>query len=488
MIRTKLPLAFTGLLFFTLLSWHCTKIDTTTLGSGLIPAVDNVNTFDTLLNIIPNNIDSVLLGKGCTTIYPTDEHVLGYIGNDPYFGTTKATLYTEVKPPVFPFYLPGKPADRTLDSIVLVLSYRRTYGDASIQQSVEVHELNPTGAAGFVPDSNTCTVYPFKPLILGSAFYTPARLVDSVKGFKDTTNNVLRIRLSAALGQKFLTPDSSVTSAFYSDSLARDFFKGFAIIPGATGNALNYFSLSDNNTRLAVYYKVKNASGKNDTTVTNFRFNVAANSANNIVRTRGASEIVSVANKNSNPLGDNFIYVQTTPGSGAMLNIPGLSVLSNRIIHRAELIVEQATPTALDKILTPPPFLFIDLQDSANGSFHPVPCDFNTVDGQPDIGTYGGFRTVVKNAAGDSVSRYTFVISRYVQKIVTNKKPNLLLRLMAPNYVRTAAPYYDQCNLPIQQLLFALNNIAYGRIKLVGGNATSTQVNRIRLRIIYSKI
>ncbi len=488
MIRTKLPLAFTGLVFFSLLSWQCTKIDTTTLGSGLIPAVDNVTTFDTLLNIIPNNIDSVPFGKECANIYPNDDHVLGYIGNDPYFGTSKATIFTELKPPIFPFYLPGKTTDRTLDSIVLVLSYKQTYGDALLQQSVEVREINVTGPKGFIPDSSTCTVYPVKPLVLGSLLYTPARLTDSVKGFRSNTKNVLRIKLSAAFGQKFLSPDSSVTSAFYSDSLFRDFFKGFAILPGATGNALSYFNLSDTNTRLALYYKVKNAAGTIDTTVTNFRFNIAANSTNNIERTRGASEIFNASNTRSNPAGDNFIYIQTSPGSSAQLTIPSLTGLSNRIVHRAELIIEQVTPTAIDKLLTPPPFLFLDLKDSANGAYHPLPCDFNIVNNQPDIGTYGGFRSLVKNASGDSVSRFTFVISRYVQRVITNHRTNAVLRLRAPDYVRIPTPYFDDCNFPIQQLIFALNNIAFGRLKLVGGNAVSTVVNRIRLRIIYSRL
>ena len=33
----------------------CTKIDTTHLGSDLIPSVDNVNTFETTLDVVANN-------------------------------------------------------------------------------------------------------------------------------------------------------------------------------------------------------------------------------------------------------------------------------------------------------------------------------------------------------------------------------------------------------------------------------------------------
>ena len=476
-IRTKLPLAFTGLIFFSLLNWHCTKIDTTNLGSGLIPAVDNVNTFDTIISVVANNFDSIPFGKECAIIYPTDEHALGYIGNDPLFGTTKATIYTELKPAAFPFYFEAKPADRTLDSVVLVLSYKRTYGDSTtIPQRVEVHEIANT----FNPDSSSCSFYPFNAPVLGSATYIPQRLSDSVKAFRDTSNNQLRIKLSNSFGQSLLARDTIQT-----DSLFKDFFKGFAIIPDNSGNALTYYGLTDANTKLAFYYKYKRANLADTTVVTNFSLYPGDHSANNIVRNRSGAELNNFSNTNSNPAGDNFVYIQTTPGTYAELKIPGLTGLSNRIVHRAELIMEQVFSTsAFDNFLTPPPFLFLDIKDTSN-SYRPVPCDFTSAGGQPDIRTYGGFKTTVKDPLGNSIARYTFNISRYVQKIVTKWRTNSTLRLRAPDYVRTSASYLDDCGQALPPLLFPLNNIAQGRVKLVGG---STATNRIRLRIIYSKL
>ncbi|MDB5223498.1 MAG: hypothetical protein JWN83_2165 [Chitinophagaceae bacterium] len=480
MIRTKLPLAFTGLIFFSLLSWHCTKIDTTTLGGGLIPAVDNVNTFDTILNVVANNFDSIPFGKECAVIYATDEHALGYISNDPLFGTTKAVIYTELKPQTIPFAFEAKPADRTLDSIVLVLSYRRVWGDSTIPQRVEVHEITGT----FNPDSSSCSTYPYNAAVLGSATYTPARLSDSIKTFRDTTNNQLRIKLSNSFGQSLLARDTMQT-----DSLFKDFLKGFAIVPDNSGNALTYYGLTDANTKLAIYYTYKRTSLPDTSIVVNFGLYPGDHSANSIIRNRSGAQINNFSNTNSNPAGDNFIYVQTTPGSFAQLKIPGLTGLSNRIIHRAELIMEQVYSTStVDNYLTPPPFLFIEFKDSANGYYHPVSCDFSTATGQPDILTYGGFKTTVQDASGNSVARYTFNISRYVQKVITKQRAFPTLRLSAPTYVTTPIGYVDECNFPIQPLLFSLNNVAQGRVKLAGGNSSSTAVNRIRLRIIYSKL
>ena len=483
MIRTKLPLAFTGLLIFSLLSWHCTKIDTTTLGSGLIPAVDNVNTFETVLNVVANNFDSVTAGKECTTIYPTDEHALGYIGNDPYFGNTVATIYTELKPASFPFSFEAKPADRTLDSVVLVLSYKRVWGDSTLPQTVTVREISGT----FNPDSSSCSSYPYNTSILGSVTYTPQRLKDTVKAYGgDTSINQLRIKLSSSFGQALLSQDSSnQLNAFKSDSLFKAFFKGFAIVPNNTGNALTYYGITDANTKLAIYYKYKRTNLADTAVVSYFRLFNGDHSANNIARTRNNSEITQNVN---HPLaGDNNIYIQTSPGSFAELKIPSLDTLSNRIIHRAELIMDQVSPTALDNILTPPAFLFLDMKDSAKGAYHPVPCDFIVTGGQPDIFTYGGFKTNV-TVAGSNVTRYAFNISRYVQKVITNRKANVTLRLRAPNYVINTVPYIDYCGQGISQFIIPFNKVALGRVKLAGGTAAGSAVNRMRLRIIYSKL
>lgn len=489
-VRTKLTLAFTALLFFSLLNWHCTKIDTTTLGGGLIPAVDNVNTFDTTLSIVANNFDSIPVpGKGCATIFPTDDHALGFISSDPYFGTTKATIYTELKPSVFPFYFPATPTDRSLDSIVLVLSYKKAFGDSTLQQSVTVNEVLPNSGSDFIPDSSTCTAYSVKPIILGSASYIPQRLGDTVRVFGDTigTPIQLRIKLNNSLGQLFLSQDSSTNSIFYTDSMFRNAFKGFAITPGNTGKGLSYFGLTDANTKLAIYYKYKRVGLTDTSVVTYFNLNFGNVSANNIVRTRAGAEITTSSNANSNPAGDNFVYIQTSPGSYATLKIQGITGLSNRIIHRAELIVDQVySPSPLNQTFAPPEYLFLDIKDTGT-NYLPIPCDFTAPGGTPNISTFGGFRTTRTDAFGNTIARYTFNISRYVQKIVTNHRTSSVIRLSAPHYVSTSIAYIDECGNSVPALLFLLNNIAAGSLK-AGGKYSPASLNGIRLHIIYSKI
>ncbi|HKO79559.1 MAG TPA: hypothetical protein VJU78_04150, partial [Chitinophagaceae bacterium] len=69
-----------------LLLISCKKInESTALGGDLIPAVDNINTFDTILNVEAyNDTFSMLTDTAGYTSAST--HYLGQINNDPFFG------------------------------------------------------------------------------------------------------------------------------------------------------------------------------------------------------------------------------------------------------------------------------------------------------------------------------------------------------------------------------------------------------------------
>ncbi|MEP6596953.1 MAG: DUF4270 family protein, partial [Ginsengibacter sp.] len=262
MFRTSICASIVYFLFFCILAWGCTKIDNTTIGADLLPVVDNVHTFDTTLDVIANNFDSV--SKDCAKIYPLDDHILGTISNDPYFGTTTAAIFTELKPTSFPYQLPATFANITLDSIVLVLSYKRLYGDSTLPQKADVYQVS--GDFKFDSSTSSCTLQEHESLLLGSAIYTPQNLKDSVKGFNETSASELRIKLNNSFAADILSQDT--TTGFKSDSLFKRFFKGFAIVPDGSfgGNALTYYNIADTNTKLAVYFKYT-ANSKIDTTV-----------------------------------------------------------------------------------------------------------------------------------------------------------------------------------------------------------------------------
>jgi len=66
-VNRKLLVFLTAISVFFLVFLSCKKIDTTDIGSDLIPVVDNVHTFDTTLEIITDNLllpDSTRLRSG----------------------------------------------------------------------------------------------------------------------------------------------------------------------------------------------------------------------------------------------------------------------------------------------------------------------------------------------------------------------------------------------------------------------------------------
>jgi Domain of unknown function (DUF4270) len=475
----KFKAAFPTYIFLILSGWSCTKIDTTNLGANLIPVVDNIHTFDTTLDVLAVNFDPPV----CDSVYRTDLHALGIIPDDPYFGKTTANIYCELKPQGYPFAFPASDKDSLiLDSAVLVLHYSHSYGDTLLAQRVQVYELLDQLRADTT--YTTCHVFTYdNSEVLGDQTYIPARLADSVHVFREASNNQLRIKLSNAFAQRFIIDSASI---FKNDTTFTNNFKGFSIIPDQVfgGNAINYFDLGNSDTRLSFYVRSSVANVK-DTSVIDFPFTTFSGEANSVVRERGTSEIT---NHLTHPVeGDSLIYIQTAPGTYAELKIAGLSGLSNRVIHRAELIVDQAYfPLSSDAYLTTPNNLYLDTKDtSTNGTYIPIPCDFTTANQQPDFSYFGGGKKVVDDGNGHPISQYVFNISRYVQSIVTKGSNNATLRLQAPYNIINRLSYADRCNQLVSPFIFPLNNISEGGVKLNGTNKTA---KRIRLHVIYSTL
>ena len=73
-ILASVVVLITAILTYT----SCTKIDTTDLGNELIPGSDNVETVDTILEVISDNI----LSTDTTNMLYTELHTVGIIDND----------------------------------------------------------------------------------------------------------------------------------------------------------------------------------------------------------------------------------------------------------------------------------------------------------------------------------------------------------------------------------------------------------------------
>lgn len=456
----------------------CKKIDVTDIGDDLIPAVDNVNTFDTVMDIITDNaflIDSA-------RILRNEPHGLGIISNDPEFGQTKAEMYFSISPAGFGVH-PFSRKDTNsyiFDSVVLSVNYAGViYGDTLSTEKFDVFEVSSDSYLtnridGFRVDT---VDVPFEPTLLGSKLVEFKTLDDSVfdKRKSDTLRlkNQLRIKLDNSLGPRFLAYDTS--NAYKSDSSFYSSFRGLALKVDDAGSTIKrglaYFTLNNANTKLQFYYRVLSSANQVvDTVVTEFGFN-AFNAANiNLVRRVPAGNYQTyLTNSNTS---DDRIYLQSSPGSVATIKIPNLKTLSNRVIHRAELIFEDINPG--ETVYMRPNLLFMDAIDTLTKQTTTIPYDFNY---QTD------FVTLFGGSARNN--RFVFNISRYVQSIVTRKERDFTFRIAAP--YKTQATDFASGLIPLPAI--PINSpIATGRVVLAGGNYTTDPSKRARLRIIYSKI
>lgn len=480
----------------------CRKInESTDLGGGLIPPIDNINTFDTVINALVYN-DTIGLADDSLRVSKTDEYFLGKITNDPFFGATDARIFLELKPASYPFvFNTGHTDSLHIDSVVLILSHEENYGDSDLAQTINVYELDNNPGNVFQPDSfylirqNNLTYTN----LLGSRTFAPKVLDDSVKAYLDTTKGQMRIRLDDNFGQRLLNYDSSsnaIKGAYKNDSTFRSKFKGFALQSVAGGNALMGFNLADPaNTKLAIYYRFEKNMVTHDTvSYFNFSsssvFNVSqySASANYIIRDySGTPFLASLSNGTGS---DASVYIQNSPGTLASIKIPDLAAVSNRVLHRAELVVEEDYD-ASDEKFTAPQLLYLDAYDdsiSGTNKYRTIPYNASIdVSGNLNYQAFGCFPVLAQDGMGHTVKTWKFNITRYLQHYLTRTLPLYDFRLFAPVYVKEnyAIP-------PATDLLVPLNfnpTTTKGRVRLVGTTGPGdTNPRRLRLRLIYSKL
>lgn len=467
-------------LFILFLSFGCTKVKNTEIGADLIPEIDNVNTFDTTLNISVENLftpDSLLPKMTRSYTGSIGEFILGHLSNDPLFGTTNASIYYELKPPEYPLLYQNVRDSLYLDSIVLSLKWKYTFGDTNALQKIDVYRINEL----LKPDS----AYSIKSSasytdLLSSVSFIPSSLNDSVDLRTYKTNNILRIPLQPSFGNVLLSWDTlNPISPAKTDSLFRAYYKGFALVPQKinSANALMSFDMDDTTTNLRIYYQyIKN--GQRDTTYKTFTFNNKnpGGAINQIIRKYEGSEADAVVNKKQK---DSLVYIHTAPGTYATIKIPAIEEFKkqkgNVIVHLAALSMQEVvTPGRRADLFTAPSYLYLDVYDTTNKYNVPFFLDAFTA-GTFDPQIFGGFKKFSLDPFGNIVSRYEMNITRHVQSIITRNSPNLPFILSAPHNV-----YYKELNAS-----FNLNYLCRGGVVLGGGSHPN---QKMKLRIVYSKL
>lgn len=456
----------------------CSKIKSTEIGDELIPAVDNITTFDTTLEVITENFG--FTDSAAARLLPTvnggaPELIAGHISNDPQFGKSTGSLFLYYTPTFFPF--PYEVKDSLyIDSVVLCLRWTgNTYGDTNQVQKFDVYQLDEKLRADTVYTTNDAIPYS---RFLGSRSFAPAELNDSLTVLEQKLTNQLRIRLNDEFGEELLKLDTAAGQPLHRDTLLRNYIRGFAVVPDEAGasmaNALMGFAISDTNSYLRIYYRYDSL-GKQDTTFKTWGYAITSGFANHIKRDYQGTEIASTLGSGE----DSIAYIQTTPGTYTRITIPDLNTFralkGNVLIHKAELAMQQVPSTGQgDDIFVTPDLLYMDFRDSSTNAQRPFLFD-GFLQGAYQPAVIGGRRKIVSGPTGTAISEYCFNIPRHVQGIITRNDPNSPFFLYSPYAIRYTSPL----------ILTPLNPLAKGRVKLGGGSKTT---QKMVLRIIYSKI
>ena len=499
-IFPKLTLAFSLSIIFVI---GCTKFDTTKLGSDLIPVVDNINTFSETLDIISTQ---GLYPDSLFRIFRNTNQLLGKINNDPVFGKTEANMFFQFKPESYPFqFLAATDTLVKLDSVVLCLSYVGAYGNTSLPQTISVSEVVDNEFRDSTNKNFPISYQPNTGPVLATSTFSLQNLSDYkiISNGKDSVRNQIRVLIADdALNTAFMTTlfnrndsiSDPANNAFRNDSLFRRFYNGFAVkATSATSNALMYISLTDATSRLEVHYS-KRTRGIVDTVFKSFVLKTAdipvaapSTTANYISRDYSGTNVLSGSTTEH--------YLQTSPGTYLNLKIPQLDTLSNRIVHRASIIIEQTPTTALDSTFGVPPYLYLDLKDTTIGMqtiWKPLYYDLNPAaqylpDYQNQFAPYFPVNGVDQGYFGgtpktrpDGRRYYDLNITRYTQQIVTKRFKNYELRVFAPYLIK-----YPQ--FPNAAYITYDNPPAFGRVSVGSGDLATNPNYRMKMVVIYSK-
>lgn len=501
-MKKLFPLLFI-LVFTIVFITACTKIITTDIGGDLIPPIDGVNTKEMFLKVVSKNWKDTIVKVGIGT-----PNTLGVV-NDPLFGKTEASINVELKPNAFPVTFPVGKDSLFIDSVVMVLSYSGAWGDTSKHLGLRVYEIQspePDPNTDILRSDTTYATDYTKPLrgneltenyVAADIDITKLNDVDTIRRFNDVTTSQIRIRLNKSYGEKLLKNfDTTASGAYHNDSLFERTFKGYQIVPSESnaGNALLRINLLDTaKTKLAIYYnyiKRDTAGGLRDTAVryftTNSSTSIGTGSSNYIKRER-STEIQNFIPTNIN-VNDSLLYIDANPGIYTRILIDSLPLLTNRIIHRAELVMEQVPGDPINDGYFTVPNLFLTPYNTDSMRRFALPYDVVTSGGAVvNQLTYGCIPVKkIDPITQQTIYAYAFDITRYAQGVITRHEEAFPLILYAPSndfIYATKTSLYN--NIYTGSSSGPLNAPAIGRVRLGGGNNTH---HKMRLRIVYSDI
>ena len=325
---------------------------------------------------------------------------IGYL-NDPYFGNTSASLYTE-------FRIPSTDVDFGLsaqaDSIVLSLDIAGYYGDTlspltiSVREMLETIETTTTDTLDVETVVNIYSTDDFD--------VDPQILNNAQQEFLPIASSKLNISLSNTFAQQFLDVDST---NFADNEAFQSFFNGLyiAVDQGLENGLLLELDLLSESSKLTLYYHNEFS----DSLSYDFQINSSADRMTRWSHDYSATEIESALNMEFVSQG----YVQGGVGLRTYVELPDLNILkdSNYVFHSAELIIPYIS-NELDSIFYGPSKLGLAAVNS-DGNLEVLTEDQN-IQGS----------TYFDGNRDETTQTYSFNIARYIHKVVQEGYTNRL--------------------------------------------------------------
>ncbi len=357
---------------------------------------------------------------------PTNYSIRNMLGfrNDPAFGSTKASIYSEFRLLENNLDLGENPV---LDSVVLELYYAGYYGNDTTRQNVKIYELSEnfperTNGAYY----STLTIE-HKPYTLADTLVRPIPN-DSITVGESEYPPHLRIRLSDDFGQKLV--DASGTEHFANNDAFIKYFKGLFITvdelePHEEG-AILYFNMllasgAVRGSGIRLFYKTEG-----DTISRSRSFTIGDFSGRSTYIEHNYDENANELLKkqileNETSYGDSLLFLQAMAGTNVFIDFPkdSLEKLAQKsaVINSAKLVmpVDDHFNIADQYVVAPNPNRFYLLKNDEQGNLSHI-IDSNH-------GYFGGYYDEDNN-------EYIINITKHFQELIKDPEKNYGMTLV----------------------------------------------------------
>lgn len=426
--------------------------ESSVVGLDVQPANDllNVNYQDTTTLLTKTvKVDSLRTDEAL--IISADALLGTYI--DPVFGKTSASLYTQLR---LPTNNPLFGTTPIIDSVILSLVYDPVYYGKRIrvEQKVNVYEVSEDikGENSYY-STNTLSV---KSIDLANNYGFIPEPSKSITISNELLKPQLRIPLNNAFGDSILSKQTTADLA--SNTAFQNFVKGIYIttkdspILNGEGNILR-FKMADAQTKLTLYYHNDDADSlKYDLSLGSVaRFSRFEHDYTTAVDANLAAQLSTTPPP---PVQNDVVFIQSMAGIKTTIELPYIMNLikSGAIaVNKAELVIKADFTTSayqLDTFAAPTRLVLFGVND--DGTNYVLP-DANEGDNY-----FGG-------TYNSTTHEYRFNIARYIQQVLTGKRKNNGLHLLASSGAINA-----------------------NRVVIGGGSSTGTY--QMKLNIGYTKL